>query len=115
MRVSLARETVPGLVARGYFFRIERDVYAFQAVHELVRPAGSHDGGGDAGLCEDPGERDVRQALAAFGEELVQRGDLLEYGVLPVALAIELAGMIQRESCPLLRRLFRLLLDLPAR
>src|SRR5919202_2478072 len=71
---------------------------AAQALVELIGPAGSKNRRCDPGLLEDPGNRSDDDRLPAAGEVVLEMLDRAELRLLPVALAIERAGMLQREA-----------------
>src|SRR5205085_9048978 len=89
--VPFAGEGVPGVVAGGELFLVQREMDSLEAVFELLGLAGAEDGGGDAFLREHPGEGDAGQAFLPRRKELLQPLNRFELPRLPVAAAVQLA------------------------
>src|SRR5437868_14222226 len=73
LRIALAWESVPHVVAGGQLLLVQRQIDTAQAVFELFRSARPDDSARDSRPVQHPGERDVRQALSARLEEPAQR------------------------------------------
>src|SRR5262249_34614896 len=87
-----SRQAVPREIAGFAFGVVEGKFDGGEALIELFGFAGADDGRRDARLIEPPAHRDLHQALAACLEEVHELAHGLELGVLPVALAVEVAG-----------------------
>src|SRR5262249_17585819 len=91
-------QTVPREIAGFALGVVEGELDGGEALIELFGFAGADDGRRDARLIEHPAHRDLHQAFAARFEEIHEMPHGLELGVLPVTLAVEIAGGAEREA-----------------
>src|SRR5262249_38103812 len=92
------RNRVPRRVAGGALVVVERHFGAGETGGELLRFAGAENRRGEAGLSQNPRERDRHARLTARLEKRAQPFDRFQHRLVPVAFAIQLARLAEGEA-----------------
>src|SRR5262245_24300310 len=77
---------------------IELRVESLERLPQLLRAAGAHDGCGDGGVREHPGEGGGRERQPALRDHRAQRFDGRERALVPVAILVALGDAAQGEA-----------------